>query len=57
MSIVSDASPSNGENPLAPFCLSLTGKRIQREIITPPFGKACLPADRGGWEGFKKVIF
>jgi len=26
-------------------------------MITPPFGKACLPVGRGGWEGFKEAIF
>jgi hypothetical protein len=24
--------------------------------LPPSFGKACLPVDRGGWEGFYKVI-
>jgi hypothetical protein len=25
-------------------------------MTTPPFGKACLPAGRGGWERFKELF-
>jgi len=55
---MTEASPSNHENPpQSPFACLWQEKDYQRGIITPPFGKACLPVDRGDGEGFKEVIF
>ena len=33
------------------------GPPFTKGDIIPPFGKACLPVGRGGWEGFYKPIF
>ena len=49
--------PRSTKTPLVPpFACLRQGKAAKGDII-PPFGKACLPVGRGGWEGFSKGIF
>ena len=40
-----------------PFDCLRQEKDYKGGSISPPFAKACLPVGRGGWEGFKEVIF
>ena len=41
--------PKRGKNRVSPF--------TKGGGTSPPFGKACLPVGRGGWEGFYKDDF